>query len=106
MADQPKYHWQQSRGECLYIEDATNKILGFVMWSDDNRLKIYAHGVNTKAGKEFAPLGAFSIESAAKAAVEENTAKVFPPPVDLVDENAKHVARGLAAGLEKGLVQK
>ena len=78
MADTPKYRWQQSRGEALYIDSETSRIVGFISWGQDNRLRIDAHGVNTKAAKEFASLGAFSEEFAAKNAVEENTAKVFP----------------------------
>jgi hypothetical protein len=82
MADAPKYRWQQSRGEALYVDEATNRIVGFICWKDENRLRIEAHGINTKAAKEFATLGAFANEQAAKAAVEENTAKVFPMPVE------------------------
>jgi hypothetical protein len=101
-----EFSWQQSRGEALYYDVETKRIAGFISWENENRLKIAAHGINTKAAKEFAPLGMFTDEMAAKKAVEENAAKVFPPPAELVDANAKSVAAGLTESLEKGLVKK
>jgi hypothetical protein len=106
MADAPKYRWQQSRGEALYVDDATDRILGYIGWENENRLKIDAHGISSKGAKEFAPLGMFATEQAAKAAVEENVAKVFPVPVELVDNSVRAMAAGLTEGLEKGVVKK
>ena len=103
-----EFTWQQSRGEALYYDVETKRIAGFISWENDNRLKIAAHGINTKAAKEFAPLGMFTPTRRPRRRLVEGTlAKVFPPPVGvLVDANAKMVSAGLTEGLEKGIVKK
>jgi hypothetical protein len=111
MADAPKYRWQQSRGEALYVDEATNRIVGYVFWKEDNRLNIEAHycgPIPDGPQVHQMALGRFANEQAAKSAVEEYATQINEesPQKELVDPRAKDVAAKLTEGLEKQVVKK
>lgn len=73
-----EFAWQQSRQEALYVEQESCRIFGYILWREENRLKIEAHycgPLNSGSLVSQVLLGYFANETVAKKSVENYAAQ-------------------------------